>query len=139
MSVKIPYETADEKGVNLELEIPEKNLLKIYIPEEPEPVADLGKEVERAIKTPVKGKSFSELIGKGKKVVFVTENQFRAAPAEKILPLLVARAREAGAEVSVVIANGKVPPLSPEEIKERVGAEVVEKGVAVYCNDVSNI
>ena len=51
MSVKIPYETADEKGVNLELEIPEKNLLKIYIPEEPEPVADLGKEVERAIKS----------------------------------------------------------------------------------------
>ena len=39
MFVKIPYETAEEKGVNLELEIPGKNLLKIYIPEEPEPVA----------------------------------------------------------------------------------------------------
>lgn len=137
MLVKIPYETAEERGVNLELEIPEKNLLKIYLPEELGPVADLAKEVAGAIKTPVKGKSFSELIGKGKKVVFVTENQFRAAPAEKILPPLVARAREAGAEVSVVIANGKVPPLSPGEIKERVGAEVVEKGVRVYCNDVS--
>lgn len=137
MIVKIPYETAEDKGVNLELEIPEKNLLKVYMPKEPGPVADLTKEVEKAIETPVKGKRFSELIGKGKKVVFITENQFRAAPAEKILPLLITKAEEAGAKVSVVIANAKVPPLSPEEIKERVGAEVVAKGIPIRCNDVS--
>ena len=134
--VKIPYETPEERGAYLELEIPEEDLLGSFVPDEPEPV-NLNREVEKAIENPVRGSSFSELIGKGKKVVFVVENQFRAAPAEKILPILVERAQAAGSEISVVIANGKVPPPSPEEIKKRVGAEVVEKGIPVYCNDVT--
>lgn len=136
MLVKIPYETAEKKPVNLELKIPDKNLLKAFIPKEPGPVADLNKEVEKAIENPVKGKRFSELIGRGKKVVFVTENQFRAAPIERILPPLVAKALEAGSEVCVLIGCGKVPVLTPEELKGRVSAEVLEKA-SVYCNDVT--
>jgi len=137
MLFKIPYETAEKRTVNLELEIPKRNLFKTFIPKEPGPVADLTKEVEKAIEAPVKGKRFSELIGRGKKVVFVTENQFRAAPAEKILPLLVAKALKAGSEVCILIGCGKVPALSPEEIRNRLGAEVVDKGIPIRCNDVS--
>ncbi|MBM4432473.1 MAG: DUF2088 domain-containing protein [Chloroflexi bacterium] len=135
MIVRIPNETPEEKGATLELDIPEKNLLKVYALKEPAPVADVVKAVEKAIESPIKGKKFSELIGKGKKVVFVTENQFRAAPAEKILPSLVAKAQQMGAQVSVVVANAKVPALSPEEIRKRVGAEVVDKGIPVVCNE----
>jgi nickel-dependent lactate racemase len=138
MLVKIPYETAEEKGVNLELEIPDTNVLRAFIPREPGPVADLTKEVAKAIENPVKGKRFSELIGQGKKVAFVIDNQFRAAPMEKILPPLVAEALQAGSEVCVLVGNGKMAPLStmPEELKKHVGAEVLDR-VPVYCNDVT--
>lgn len=71
-------------------------------------------------------------------MVFVTENQFRAAPAEAILPHLVEMASAAGANVSVVIANGKVPSLSEEEIAKRVGAHVIAAGIPVTCNDAAN-
>ncbi|MDD3169796.1 MAG: lactate racemase domain-containing protein, partial [Eubacteriales bacterium] len=134
---KIPFETAEETGVNLEIDIPEKNLLKAFIPKEPGPLADLKAEVLKAVSSPVNGKPFSELIGKDKKVVFVTENQFRSAPAAEILLPLLKKAVAAGSKVSVVIACGKVPALSPEEIRARVGTEVVDMGIPVYCNDVS--
>ncbi len=40
--------------------------------------------------------------------------------------------------MSVVVANGKVPPLSNEEIKKRVGPDVVQSGVPVVCNEAMN-
>jgi len=55
----------------------------------------------------------------------------------QILPLLIGRAREAGARVAVVIGCGKVPALSEAEMAEKLGDEVMRSGVAVYCNDVS--
>ncbi len=133
---KIPFETAEETGVNLEIDIPEKNLLKAFIPKEPGPLANLDEEVQKAVSSPVNGKPFTELIGRDKKVVFVTENQFRAAPAAEILLPLVKKAVEAGSRVSIVIACGKVSALGPEEIRERVGSEVVDMGIPVCCNDV---
>ena len=59
MLVKIPYETGEDKGVNLELEIPDTNLLRAFVPKEPGPVDDLTKEVAKAIENPIKGKRFS--------------------------------------------------------------------------------
>ncbi|MBN1857346.1 MAG: DUF2088 domain-containing protein [Dehalococcoidia bacterium] len=138
MRASIPYETAEERGVFLELDIAEKNVLKTFAPREPGAIEDPCQAVMKAIDSPVAGRSFEELVSQGKKVVFVTENQFRAAPAELALPALVERARNAGASVSVVIANGKVPPLSDDEIRNRVGAEVVESGVPVVCNEAGN-
>ena len=134
----IPYESVETSGATLQVEIPEANVWKDFSVKEPAGIPDLGQAVLKAVENPVDGKKFSELIGAGKKVVFVTENQFRQAPAEKILPVLVAKAKALGAEVSVVIANGKVPTLSAEEIRLRVGAEVVDQGIPVVCNDVSS-
>ncbi len=135
--LKVPYETAEETGVFLELEVPEKNLWVQCIPHEPDPVPDIAKEVEKAVESPVGGPKFSELIGRGKKVTFITENQFRAAPTKQILPFLVKKAQAAGCEVSVIIGCGKVPTLSPQEIEEKLGSELAGSGIPIYCNDVT--
>lgn len=134
---KIPYETVEKIGVTLEVDVVEKNLLKAFIPEESAPVADLNKAVAEAVENPIGGEKFSELIGKNKRIVFMTENQFRPAPAAKMLFALVKKAIDAGSKVSVVVCNGKVPSLNKEEIRARVGNEVVDMGIPVYCNDVS--
>lgn len=134
----IPYESTETTGAVLNISVPDKNVWKDFSVKEPAPLKDLAASVMQAVENPFDGKKFSELVGPGKKVVFVTENQFRQAPAEKILPPLVARAKELGAEVSVVIANGKVPPLSEAEIRLRVGAAIVDAGIPVVCNDAAN-
>ena len=136
--IRVPYETAEESGVFLELNIPEKNFLASFVPNEPSGISDLEKALLEAVETPIGGTKFSDLIQTGLKVTFVTENQFRAAPAYKLLPPLVKKAKELGAKVAVAIGNGKVPPLSPEEIREKLSPEVIDMGVSVVCNDASH-
>jgi len=37
-TLKIPYETAEETGVYLELDVPDKNIMFQFIPQEPAPI-----------------------------------------------------------------------------------------------------
>jgi nickel-dependent lactate racemase len=136
-TIKVPFETAEESGVTLSVDIPDKNLVGSFVPDEPKAVENLETALLEAVENPVSGKKFSELIGSGAKVVFLTENQFRAAPANKLLAPLLKRAKDAGASVSVAIGCGKVPPLSPEEIEEKLGKDVVKMGIPIQSNDVS--
>jgi nickel-dependent lactate racemase len=135
--VQVPFETAEETGITLQAEIPEKNLVGRFVPEEPAGIADLEGALMQAIENPVEGKKFSELVQTGKKIAFITENQFRAAPANKLLLPLLKKAKEAGADISVAIGCGKVPPLSPEEIAEKLGNDVIDLGIPIECNDVN--
>ncbi len=135
--IKVPFETAEETGIFLSLDVPEKNLVRSFMPQEPAPVADVGAATAYAIANPLGSKPFSKMIRKGDRVAIITENQFRAAPAHLMLPPILAAIREAGAEPVIVIGNGKVPPLSPPEIEHKLGKDVVASGIPVYCNDVS--
>jgi nickel-dependent lactate racemase len=135
--IKVPFETAEESSVFLELEVGDHNLVHAFVPEEPPKLPDVAKAALYAMEHPIQGKSLSKLLRAGAKVVIMTENQFRAAPAHSILPDLIRIIRTARAEPSIVIGNGKVPPLSPEEIEHKLGKEVATSGISVACNDVS--
>lgn len=137
-TINVPYETAENAGTILSLEVPDQNLAASFVPQEPAAVGDLAQAIWDAVENPVNGKSFSELVKPGVKLAFVTENQFRAAPAKELLLPLVKKAREIGAEICLAIGCGKVPPLSPEEIEEKLGSEMVAMGFPIECNDVSN-
>ncbi|MGC8837455.1 MAG: lactate racemase domain-containing protein [Anaerolineae bacterium] len=135
--LQVPYETAEESGVFLELEVPDANLVQSFVPKEPAPLPDVAAAAAYAVEHPLGTKPLSQLVRKGDKVVIITENQFRAAPARKILPPILDILRSAGAEVSIAVGNGKVPPLSHEELVEKLGKEVVASGIPIVCNDVS--
>ncbi len=135
--IKVPFDTAEDMGVFLDLEVPDKNLVASFVPEEPPALLDLTEAIAYAVEHPLGCKPLSQLVRKGDKVVILTENQFRAAPASAILPVLIDKIKTAGAEISIAIGNGKVPALSPEEIEEKLGKEVVGSGISAVCNDVS--
>jgi nickel-dependent lactate racemase len=135
--IKIPYETAEDKGVFLDLELDERNLAAAFIPEEQPVIQDICGAVAKAVEKPVAGKRLSEILLGAKKVTIITENQFRQAPVTEIVPYLLEQIKAAGATARIVIGCGKVPALSPEEIAEKFGPEVVNSGVEIYCNDVS--
>jgi len=137
MLLKVPYEAAEERGVYLELEVSDNNLVKSFIPKEQAALPDLKGAVERAVENPIGSKKLSELLVGAKNVIIITENQFRQAPIKEILPILIKKAKNAGAAVTIVIGCGKVPALSPKEIAEKLGEDVVKSDVEVYCNDVS--
>ena len=135
--LKIPYETAEEMGVSLELEVPDRNLQIQCIPQEPGPIRDVADAVEEATESPVQGQKFSELVHGRKKVTFIAENQFRAAPARDILPGLVEKARLAGCDISIIIGNATLPPLSSGQIEMKLGRELVQNGIPIVCNEIS--
>ena len=137
VNLKIPYETAETPDVYLELEVPDKNLRIQLNPQEPKPVENLTDAVEKASESPINGLKFSELIHSEKKVIFVIENQFRAAPARDILPTLIEKAKQADCEPSIIIGNATLPPLTPEEVKKKLGSALVKSGIPIHCNDAN--
>jgi len=135
--LKIPYETAEEIGTYLKLDVPGKNLQIQCVPKEPKPIQNLAKAVNQAVEFPTKGEKFSELVKKCTKLTFIVENQFRAAPARFILPVLLKKVKQKDCDISIVIGCGKQPPLNPEELEKKLGKDLATGPISIVCNDVS--
>jgi lactate racemase len=151
---KIPYESldpltigssGDEEKVSrdeLELEIPDENLLAAIYPEEPEPVGDAAEAARQALDSPVAGARFSELLGGKSRLAIVIDNQFRPTPQSKLLPAVLDAVEAAGIEAVVVCANGKVFPMSESDIEQKVGRENLERmermGIGFFQNEPRN-
>src|SRR5207249_78091 len=125
---KIPYESldpltigasGDESKVHreeLELEVPDANLLTAVYPDEPEPVADATEAARAALESPASGPRFSELLGSAEKVAVVIDNQFRPTPQSRLLPAVLDAVEAAGKPAVLACANGKVFPMSESDI-----------------------
>src|SRR5437763_15184151 len=134
--LKIPYESLDPLTIGaaddeskvyreeLELEVPDANLLAAIYPDEPEPVSNATEATREALANPVAGPSFSALIEGGKSVAIVIDNQFRPTPSSKLLPAVFDALEEAGVtDACVITGNGKVFPLSDSDVEKKVGRE----------------
>src|SRR5213075_80473 len=97
-TLTIPYESLDPLTIGsagdetntyreqLELEIPEENLLAAVYPDEPEPVPDATEAARAALESPVSGPRFSEILAGAKRVAVIIDNQFRPTPQSRLLP-----------------------------------------------------
>ena len=121
-TLKIPYETTDDRGWFLELKIDSRNLAGSFIPAEQPPLVDLMGDVVKAVENPIGGRKLSELLAGARKVAIITENQFRAAPTTQIVPWLLAQIRKAGATPVILIGCGKMAVLAPEAIETEIRA-----------------
>lgn len=135
--LKVPYESPQSVNNRLELEVNDDQLMFQCLPMEPDPVPDINQALQQAVGNTHSGPRFSEIIKGGKKLTFITENQFRAAPADLMLPYLVGTAQKAGCEVSVIVGNGKVGLLNEESIREKLGAQIVDSGIPIAHNDTT--
>jgi lactate racemase len=136
--IQVPFETAEETGIFLELDVPDKNLVSSFVPNEPKALPDLAAATAYAIEHPVGSRPFSKMVRKGDKVTIITENQFRAAPTAEILPPILQTILAAGATPAIAVGCGKVPPLNQEELELKLGKDVVDSGIEIVCNNVGN-
>jgi nickel-dependent lactate racemase len=153
--LKIPFESLDPLTIGaaddqskvyreeLELEVPDANLLAAVYPEEPEPVADPTEAARDALANPIDGPSFSELIGGDKSVAIVIDNQFRPTPSSKLLPAVFDIVEDAGvADACVITGNGKVFPLSESDVEKKVGRDNLDRmermGIGFFQNEPRN-
>jgi lactate racemase len=138
--LKIPYESLDPLTIGaaddqskiyreeLELEIPDANLLAAIYPDEPDPVPNATEAAREALAEPVGGPSFAKLIEAGKSVAIVIDNQFRPTPSSKLLPAVFDALEAAGVtDACVITGNGKVFPLSDADVEKKVGRENLDR------------
>jgi lactate racemase len=155
MRLKIPYESLDPLTIGaaddetkvyreeLELELPDDNVLAAIYPEEPDPAEEATAAARRALAEPVVGPAFRDLIDADKSVAIVIDNQFRPTPASRLLPAVFDLLEEAGVRNACVITgNGKVFPLSESDIEMKVGRENLDRmerlGISFHQNEPRN-
>jgi nickel-dependent lactate racemase len=151
---RIPYESLDPLTIGasddeskiyreeLELEVPDGNLLAAIYPEEPEPVPNATEAARDALESPVAGPSFAELLQSAERVAIVIDNQFRPTPASKLLPAVLDEVEAAGKPAVLACANGKVFPMSESDIEQKIGRENLDRldrlGIPFHQNEPRN-
>ena len=124
-SVSLPY---GDKELNVN--IPESNLLGVYSPEEVPPVRDVREEVRRALEHPI-GSARLDALARGKKrVVIVADDNTRLTPAHLIVPPMLDALNAAGvpdSAISLIIALGTHRFMTSEEILTKFGPDVVRR------------
>ena len=151
---RIPFESLDPLTIGasgddsklnrdeLELEIPDANVLAAVYPDEPEPIGDATQAAREALESPVTGPRFSELLAGKQRLAIVIDNQFRPTPQSKLLPAVLDAVEAAGVEAVVVCANGKVFPMSESDIEQKIGPENLARmermGIEFFQNEPRN-
>jgi len=124
MLYQFPYKYLDP------VEVPEKNLIGIFECQE-RIEGEYRSEEEillSALKNPIGSEPLRSLINPGDKVLFIVDDNTRATPAAKIVPLLlreVEKAKVKKKDVRFIIASGTHRMMSLEEKVAKLGDNIV--------------
>lgn len=125
MNVSIPY--GHEK---ISFEIPDKNFIGMMDPKFVPAIENLADAIENAIDNPIGTKPLSEIVKPGKKIAVIIDDGSRPTPQSEILPILLSKLEEAGAnpsDIRIVAALGSHRYMTEEELRERVGDAVYDR------------
>lgn len=122
------------------LSIPQKNLIKVcWLKSEPG-VKNNIEEIENSIKKPIGSKSISQ-ISKGKNsAVIISTDISRPTPDNLLIPPILNELNKGGISdknIEVIIARGQHRKMNEEEVKKKVGNEVLKR-VKVVQHDPDN-
>jgi nickel-dependent lactate racemase len=135
VKITIPYGRED-----VEVSLPEENLIGIYSPKDIAIVADVQEEIIRALNHPIGSKSLAELVKGKEKVVILADDNTRLTPTDKIIPVLLDEMNSAGIkdeQITIIIALGTHRFMTEEEIIEKFGQAVVSR-VTIKNHDFKN-
>ncbi|HBT39342.1 MAG: Uncharacterized protein XD58_1708 [Thermotoga sp. 50_1627] len=136
MKVKLAY----DKNKELEIEIPDRNVLAIAQARFPSAMVDPVTELRRSLSSPIASLRLSEMVDEHKKVAIVVTDMTRYAMDEAVSGLLLEELHRAGVRkenVFFLIALGTHRPMTREEIEEKLGKKIVNE-YAVYNHDCHN-
>lgn len=124
------------KGL-IQLDIPDKNLMKVL---EPNPIETLGDETElirHALDNPIGSPSLDKIVRPGEKIAIITSDITRPMPSDKVLPLLLADLEKFGIpdeDILIVFALGNHRPHTRDEQKKLVGEKVFARYQCIDSN-----
>ena len=113
-----------------EVEIPEKNIQDILMPNEVSYGLKGAAEVRRALRSPTGSPRLGQIVKPGEKIVLITSDVTRPMPSAVVLPAVLEELCEAGVkeeQITVVFALGSHRRHTEEEKKRLAGEEVYSR------------
>jgi len=114
----------------VDIDVPTSNVLAIIGPNEVKGASSEKAEVGKALDSPVCHRRIETLAKRGGKTVVVVDDNTRPTPVHRILPILLDRLNKAGIgdrDVSVLIALGTHRMMTDNEIREKIGKEMLKR------------
>jgi nickel-dependent lactate racemase len=111
----------------IHLKTPAKNLLEICIPKEPRGLANEEKEIELALRNPIKKPPLSTLLDSRDKVAIIIDDITRPTPSYKIIPAILDELPIPNENVTILVATGLHRKNTEEELKVMLGHDVLSK------------
>jgi len=131
----LPYGKA-----KIPVDIPQKNLLKICLLKEVPGVKDNVKVIKEAIKHPIGSPTILEIARGKRTAVVICTDISRPTPDNLLIPPILDELKMGGISdknIKVIIARGQHRKMTEEEVKKKVGKEVLER-VRVTQHDPDN-
>jgi len=110
--------------------IPTRNYLGSIEPKEKQAVQDAYVEIEKALKNPIGTKPLAEIAKKGGRVAIVVNDHTRSTQTHLMMLPILKELNDMGIkdeDITVIFACGTHRAVKPEEMKELVGEEVVNR------------
>ena len=115
---------------NVEVMVPDRNLIGIYAPREAAPVDDVKAEIRRALAAPIGSQPLQDQVRGKKNVVLIADDNTRLTPTDLLIPILLDECNAAGVSdsaITVIIALGTHRPMTDDEIIAKFGAETLQR------------
>ncbi|PDM26177.1 hypothetical protein CP083_05220 [Candidatus Bathyarchaeota archaeon B24-2] len=119
------------------IKIPSRNLVCVAKSHSLPSISDEESMITETLNRPIGSPTLEEIVSPNRKVAVIFDDYTRFTPTHKILPFILKRLEKAGVRkenLSLVMATGAHKRPTPEQIKKKVGDEVLET-YKVYVHD----
>jgi len=125
MKVKLFYGKTE-----VEVDIPDKNLMAILEPKDVKPLYDIKGEISRSLKSPMASGKIRDIVKPHMKIAVLCDDYTRKTPAHLILPPILDELKSASVDrenIKIIIALGTHRPATEQEIVKKVSKYVYEE------------
>lgn len=124
-AIELPYGSH-----TVSAEVPERNLVGVYIPQPVPACADPESEIAQALAAPLDTPPLRALVRRGETVVILVDDHTRATPAARILPLVLEELLRGGVreeDIVLFVTHGTHRLSTEAEVLAKVGHEMARR------------
>jgi len=137
MKVSIPY--GNDRA---EFEVPESNLMGVFLPKTTPGVSDESKAVRDSLLNPIGSKSLPEIANGKSSVAIITSDVTRPTKDHVIVPAILDVLTKSGVReqgIKVIIGRGQHREMTQQEVERKLGKEVLDRVAVVQHSPDRNL
>lgn len=112
---------------HVDLELPIRNTREINIPKEPPALEHERKEIQAALRNPIKQQPISSLVGPQDNVAIIVDDITRPTPTHKIVSAILNELKTTHERITIIVATGLHRKNSKKELETMVGCDILDK------------